>query len=55
MEDVMRQVTTTLDNYLIELKEGKHHFENVFQSLARMIFNDKDNIKQKTRLSLGLF
>lgn len=46
MEDVMRQVSTTIDNYLKELKEGKHHFENVFQSLARMIFSDKDNIKQ---------
>lgn len=42
----MRQVSTTIDNYLKELKEGKHHFENVFQSLARMIFSDKDNIKQ---------
>lgn len=42
----MRQVSTTLDRYLTDLKEGKHHFENVFQSLARMIFSDKDNIKQ---------
>ena len=35
----------TLDTYLKELKEGKHHFENVFESLARMIFDDPANIK----------
>ena len=35
----------TLDTYLKELKEGRHHFENVFESLARMIFDDPTNIK----------
>lgn len=35
----------TFDTYLKELKEGKHHFENVFESIARMIFDDPARIK----------
>ncbi len=35
----------SLDSYLSELKEGKHRFENVFESLARMIFDNPDQIK----------
>ncbi len=35
----------TIDAYLQELKEGHHHFENVFESLARMLFDDSGKIK----------
>lgn len=41
----MQKDGKTLDTYLKELKEGRHHFENVFESLARMIFDDPTNIK----------
>jgi serine protein kinase len=41
----MQKDGRTLDTYLKELKEGRHHFENVFESLARMIFDDPSNIK----------
>jgi len=41
----MQKDNLTLDTYLKELKEGNHHFENVFESLARMIFDDPSNIK----------
>ncbi len=34
-----------LDTYLQELKDGKHHFENVFEALARMLFSDPKQIK----------
>jgi serine protein kinase len=30
----------TLDRYVRELSEGKHHFENAFQSVKRMILGD---------------
>ncbi len=35
----------TIDSYLTELKEGQHRFENVFESLARMLFSDPGFIK----------
>ncbi len=35
----------TIDSYLQELKEGQHRFENVFESLARMLFSDSGKIK----------
>ncbi|MCL5031600.1 MAG: serine protein kinase PrkA [Bacteroidetes bacterium] len=35
----------TIDSYLMELKEGQHRFENVFESLARMLFSDPGFIK----------
>jgi len=41
----MQKDGKTLDTYIKELKEGRHHFENVFESLARMIFDDPTNIK----------
>jgi serine protein kinase len=41
----MQKDNLTLDTYLKELKDGNHHFENVFESLARMIFDDPSNIK----------
>lgn len=41
----MQKDGKTLDTYLKELKQGEHHFENVFESLARMIFDDPTNIK----------
>lgn len=41
----MKDLHVDLNQYLIDLKEGKHHFENVFQSLARMLFDEKDAIK----------
>ncbi len=41
----MKQNARTLDAYIAELKEGKHKFENVFESLAGMLFNDSGSIK----------
>ncbi len=41
----MRNKSISFDTYLNELKEGKHHFENVFQAMARMLFGDKGKIK----------
>ena len=41
----MKNLQCDLNQYLIDLKEGKHIFENVFQSLARMLFDDHDSIK----------
>ena len=41
----MNNNNMTIDTYLKELKEGQHHFENVFESLARMLFNDSSFIK----------
>ena len=35
----------TLDIYLNELKNNQHRFENIFQSLARMLFNNPEFIK----------
>ncbi len=35
----------TIDSYLKELKEGQHHFENIYESLARMLFDDSEYIK----------
>lgn len=35
----------TIDSYMMELKEGHHRFENVFESLARMLFSDPGFIK----------
>ncbi len=35
----------TLPVYLNELKNGQHHFENAFESIARMIFDNPSNIK----------
>ncbi len=37
---------TDLNSYLQGLKDGKHRFENVFQSLSRMVFSDNKQIKQ---------
>ncbi len=34
----------TLDSYLQELSKGKHHFENIFEVLARMLFSDPNQI-----------
>lgn len=41
----MQSSGKNLDAYLTELKEGKHHFENAFESIARMIFDDPDKIQ----------
>lgn len=41
----MKKNDFPFDKYLLELKDGKHRFENVFQSLARMIFGETDLIK----------
>jgi hypothetical protein len=41
----MSVIENGLDKYLHELKNGEHHFENVFESLARMIFDDPKEIK----------
>lgn len=41
----MKDLHVDLNQYLIDLKEGKHHFENVFQVLARMLFDEKEAIK----------
>ncbi len=35
----------SLNTYLEELRQGKHHFENVFESMSRMIFDQSDQIK----------
>jgi len=35
----------SIDTYLKEIKEGQHHFENVFESIARMLFSDSSFIK----------
>ena len=41
----MRANGKPLETYLMELKEGQHRFENVFQSLDRMLFQESDQIK----------
>ncbi|MBU1101189.1 MAG: serine protein kinase PrkA [Bacteroidetes bacterium] len=41
----MKNLHTDLGTYLVDLKEGKHIFENVFQTLARMMFDHPDSIK----------
>lgn len=41
----MPENVKTLNMYLEELHQGKHHFENVFESMARMIFDDHDKIR----------
>lgn len=38
----------TLENHLTEVKEGRRHFENVFQSISRMILGEKDSVKKIT-------
>ncbi|MCE1188145.1 MAG: serine protein kinase PrkA [Ignavibacteria bacterium] len=40
----MKAELLRLDSYIKELQEEKHHFENIFQGLARMIFSDGDSI-----------
>lgn len=40
----MRARVQSLDSYLCELKEGQHRFENVFESIARMLFDDPKQI-----------
>jgi serine protein kinase len=40
----MRGTNLTLTEYLSELKNGKHRFENVFKSLERMLFDDPSKI-----------
>ncbi|HEX2865838.1 MAG TPA: hypothetical protein VHO03_02290 [Ignavibacteriales bacterium] len=41
----MRAHTQSLDLYLDELKRGQHRFENVFESIARMLFDDPKHIQ----------
>ncbi|MBU0474384.1 MAG: serine protein kinase PrkA [Bacteroidetes bacterium] len=41
----MRTNSKTLIQYLQELKNGEHKFENVFQALERMLFDDSKQIK----------
>jgi len=38
----------TLQDYLKELREGKHRFENVFKSVSRMILDDPSKIEKIT-------
>ncbi len=38
----------TLENHLTEVKEGRRHFENVFQSLSRMILGGPDSVQKIT-------
>ncbi len=45
MEEKMRSYGQTLDSYLVELQEKKHVFENSFQSIARMLFDNPEEIK----------
>lgn len=40
----MRARTQNLNSYLEELKLGEHRFENVFESIARMLFDDPAQI-----------
>ncbi len=40
----MRARIQTLQTYLNELKSGQHYFENVFQSISRMMFSDGNEI-----------
>lgn len=40
--------TITLDQHLTQVKEGKRKFENVFQSVARMILGRPNAIERKT-------
>lgn len=37
----------SLEHHLNEVKEGKRKFENVFQSVSRMILNEEDSIENK--------
>ncbi|MGE5403026.1 MAG: serine protein kinase PrkA [Ignavibacteriales bacterium] len=41
----MRARIQNLDLYLDELKGGQHRFENVFESIARMLFDDPKQIQ----------
>ncbi|MGE5353022.1 MAG: serine protein kinase PrkA, partial [Acidobacteriota bacterium] len=41
----MRAHVQSLDLYLEELKKGQHRFENVFESIARMLFDDPKHIQ----------
>ena len=41
----MKLESKSLENYLEGVKSGEHRFENVFESLARFLFEDKKNIK----------
>ena len=41
----MQNKNITIDSYLKELKEGKHKFENAFELLAHMLFNNSNFIK----------
>ncbi|HEX2962729.1 MAG TPA: hypothetical protein VHO43_13105, partial [Ignavibacteriales bacterium] len=41
----MRAHVQSLDLYLDELKRGQHRFENVFESIARMLFDDPKHIQ----------
>lgn len=41
----MQKTVKTVAMYLEELKAGKHHFENAFESIARMIFDNPSSIK----------
>ena len=41
----MKSSGIAIDKYLQELKEGKHRFENIFESLARMLFIESEYIK----------
>jgi len=41
----MNNNSNTIESYLKELKNGQHHFENIFESLARMLFNNSEFIK----------
>ena len=46
LKNTKQQNITTLDNYVKQVISGKHCFENVFQSISRMILGDQDNIKK---------
>ncbi|MBF0501743.1 MAG: serine protein kinase PrkA [Candidatus Riflebacteria bacterium] len=39
-------MTITLKNYLKDLQQGKHRFENVFQSVSRMILDDASKVEK---------
>ncbi len=41
----MKSNGKALDTYMKELKEGQHRFENIFESLARMLFSDSHLIR----------
>ena len=41
-------VKKTLEHHLLEVKEGKRHFENSFQAISRMILGSPDSVEKKT-------